>query len=617
MKRILDTLFLLIVVLCYINNLYSASALCSILKYSPSFQIVGSSQNINWTATVQDKTQAKATPSGINKPAQPDVRSNFRNTDTSFHFIPTTELGVIEWSKFPEFDLPFTIVWQGPHLRDSTFALFNHGFSHMSVYHDPSFHYAPMIPVQNRALLWANVAYYVWPAQPWSTILSPWSNDTTSTTSAYKYWWKDILKFYADYLNPSGTDSMPNVDFICADIEAKEHPAYIHTIKGDTLIPDAINLLPDDQFIHQYKTDMAKLYNSPLNYFRNHNPYPNMKVSCYSEDAPIFIFTLYDFINHSWNDWITDSTLLNYVATDQNTHQFTPFYNNCDLVTPSPYFWKNYAQTNEENYLAYLLFTIEVNAAWTTKDIVPFVWLRYRDTGEFIEPTMAEAVAIFPYFSGAKGTWLYGEHNNSQVADTTCLAIWEYYINGLYRLSQHKHMFEGTYQVYIPKPAHTTLENAVFNSIEEPIWRGIVNGSKILIAAQNPYNTISSKPTRIPVSYPGYPDWSDTIELHGKEVFLKEFDMLTTSVNHPTIDADEYKVFPNPASNLILIQQKQYDASAFPPVVVIYDINGKIITKKNLLSEITTMDISYLSKGVYIIQIDDSKKPFVRQFNKK
>ncbi len=248
---------------------------------------------------------------------------------------------------------------------------------------------------------------------------------------------------------------------------------------------------------------------------------------------------------------------------------------------------------------------------------MPFIWLRYQDTGEFIEPTMAEAVAIFPYFSGAKGTWLYGEHNNSQVADTTCLAIWEYYINGLYRLSQHNHMFEGTYQVYIPEPAHTTLENAVFNSIEEPIWRGIVNGSNILIAAQNPYATIGTTTTRIPVSYPGYPDWSDTIELHGKEVFLKEFDMLTTSVNHSSINADKYNVFPNPASSIVFIEQKNYDASASPPVVIIYDINGKMITKKKLLSEQTTIDISYLSKGVYIIKIDDSKKAFVRQLIKK
>ncbi len=32
--------------------------------------------------------------------------------------------------------------------------------------------------------------------------------------------------------------------------------------------------------------------------------------------------------------------------------------------------------------------------------------------------------------------------------------------------------------------------------------------------------------------------------------------------------------------------------------------------KKTLLSEITTMDISYLSKGVYIVKITDSKKRF-------
>jgi hypothetical protein len=96
---------------------------------------------------------------------------------------------------------------------------------------------------------------------------------------------------------------------------------------------------------------------------------------------------------------------------------------------------------------------------------------------------------------------------------------YEYFIYGLYRLSQYSDMFDGNQSYVIPEPAYYSFIN------ESPIWRGVVNNDKILIAAQNPYAS-PNETTYIIVSYNS---WEETIALIGNETFFCQFELDSTN----------------------------------------------------------------------------------------
>lgn len=575
------------------------------ISYSTIIASVLASQgSYSWLVPSPQSYNARIRISRVCNTSQFSTSGNFRTGDSTFQFTPTTQLGIIEWYKFPDFNLPsnFKIIWEGYSFNDTSNSPLKHGFSHVMV--DPENSFAKNIPVQNKALLWTNIAYNVTPTQPWTATTykeSPWNNDM----NAYHNAWNTRLNDYADnWANPTINDSMPIVDIMCADIEARINPNYISTLQGDPIVPPAINALPTAQFINKYKTDMAWLYNQPLQFYKSKDLNSNTKISSYA-DSPMHTWTLGDYALHTWNDWITNDSVLDYVCVDTTYSQFTDFYNNQDFISPSPYYYSNYHwfgnPANENNYLAYMMFTNEVNDAWTNKEIIDFIWLRYQDTSEiFIEPYMAEASAIFPFFSGANGIWLYDEsgYNQPSVAVNTNYSVWEYFIKGLYRLSQYNAMFQGTYQVHIPLPAHTILSN------HQPIWRGIVNGNNILIAAQNPYATNDTAITTIvPVQYGS---WSDTIVLHGRETFLGLFNMSITNINNDIVKKSSVRIFPNPSSDMFTIELQNvndFQNTEF----VLYDGIGREIERVKINKSVTILEQIFPS-GMYFYQVKDNKQ---------
>ena len=62
------------------------------------------------------------------------TESNAQNScqPSSFLLTPTTQNRTIEWQKFPEFSLPFSIVYGGPRFGDAQKQPLKHGFSHLS-----------------------------------------------------------------------------------------------------------------------------------------------------------------------------------------------------------------------------------------------------------------------------------------------------------------------------------------------------------------------------------------------------------------------------------------------------------------------------------------------------
>ena len=69
---------------------------------------------------------------------------------------------------------------------------------------------------------------------------------------------------------------------------------------------------------------------------------------------------------------------------------------------------------------------------------------------------------------------------------------------------------------------------------------------------------------------------------------------------------DDLNVYPNPASNYIIVQCKGQE------FIECYDLQGKLILKNKIESPRTQIDVSNLSKGIYIIKVGEKSKKWIK-----
>lgn len=420
-------------------------------------------------------------------------------------FSPTTEPGTINWAQFPDFELPFTLVYQGPRGNDTTFAPLHHGFSHLAKFNGYDHqHLAPA----HRAMLLPRIAFPV-DAQPWGSYQIPWNNDP----EVYESHWNFLINHFFSPFYDFGPDQTPYADILVADIESSKYLSEIPGIKDHPDVPDSIQQLGDLQFIAAYRSEMVKRYSEALHYLKNATAVSSPRISSYS-DTPIRRYWE-EIGSLSWNDWTTSTYPLNYLTLDTlSTFSYGPVYDIQNFLTPSAYYFYDYPDDRAPDYLAYLLFQIEANRSRSDKDQVPFVWLNYHncctDSLKNIQPFMAEATAIFPLMSGAAGIWVWDHRKSENQTDTALLYNYEYFTKGLYRLSR--------FQEYFTDCHGFVSDNIAYNHFmgNTPVWRGVVQGNRILIAANNPYADADGI-TNITVQYK---NWSTEISLQGNETYL-------------------------------------------------------------------------------------------------
>jgi hypothetical protein len=180
-------------------------------------------------------------------------------------------------------------------------------------------------------------------------------------------------------------------------------------------------------------------------------------------------------------------------------------------------------------------------------------------------------------------------------------ATYEHFINGLYRLSQHKDMFIGNYELVIQTTARDYVDT------RKPIWRAVAKGNEILVAAHNPYAKDENEVVTIEVAYKNY---RQNITLKGYEVFLCKFDM-TLLANEPIIT--NFEVSPNPASDQIQIKIFSKKEQQIP--VEIFDVTGKKVLqeKMSLLQgeNDKVLSVSNLSSGIYFLRVLGGSKKIV------
>ena len=78
-----------------------------------------------------------------------------------------------------------------------------------------------------------------------------------------------------------------------------------------------------------------------------------------------------------------------------------------------------------------------------------------------------------------------------------------------------------------------------------------------------------------------------------------------SGINEDRIDLNA-TVFPNPASDFV---QLRVSGDINPNLVYeLVDVNGKIIEKNPVITTLTKVDMSSLSKGTYFLKVNDSDK---------
>lgn len=85
-------------------------------------------------------------------------------------------------------------------------------------------------------------------------------------------------------------------------------------------------------------------------------------------------------------------------------------------------------------------------------------------------------------------------------------------------------------------------------------------------------------------------------------------DDIVTSVDAVESVVGEFNVFPNPNDGVFTIFAPDYTKNS---TVIIYSLVGEVILKDQISSTFSTFDMSSLSKGVYIVNVDGMKKKLI------
>lgn len=509
-------------------------------------------------------------------------------------FAPVSQPNRIEWDKFPAFTLPFPVVYGGPRFGDVNGSPLRHGFSHLDRLNEGEV--GTTVQPRQRAIVYYGIATGL--NQPWETIESPWANDLNAYRAKWNQW---LLEVSGGTRNAAGKYVI-QAGRLTIDVERiAESDARILRLKQDARVPAVYRNLPDAEFVTTYKNAIRNLYAESLRYLRQNADLTSVIVSSYA-DTPI-LNTYLNVPGNTWIDWTTNLNRVNYLVKD-STGQMVggPFESQLDALSPSAYYYYDYPNPLAKDYLAYLLFQVEANRAWSRKPVVPWVWLRYHDSTpnypRFIQPFMAEATAIFPFFSGAAGLWLWDEPTSGQ-GRTDVFAAYEHFTHGLYRLSRFADMFQGAYELVIETPARDLMDRQL------PVWRGVAKGNQILIAAQNPYADDGQK-TGLTVRYK---NWQQTIELTGREVYLCRFEMNTVTATEPLVA--QVQVFPNPAASELTVLFDELPTIGTE--LTLLNGSSRVVSQTVAKALRETLHVTALPAGLYVLRITTGTRSQTRK----
>ncbi len=400
---------------------------------------------------------------------------------------------------------PKTLIYDARSLPISIQDYFDLGFSHISAFCVPD---PVKIPNNRKYLLWGYIN--VDESSNWRKSYSPFGNNLKNLE---REWKRSLDRFEKSYHNFKDKNQ---IDIIVADYEAKLNEKQLKNNppfqKGKTRVAS--------KAIDEYKVEMRKLYDIPLKYAKKNYSYYK-KWSSYS-DVPIEN-TWWTIPDKTWNDWTTNPTNLNYIThTIVNGKPVeTEFSKSLNFYTPSTYYFYSPSVSGEKvsaQYLAYMLFQLEANMAWTKKPVVLYHWFAYqgsRENRELIDETMIRNSVLFAFISGAEGMVLYDDDRNL-TNDKRYIDRVAVFSDAIASLSKYNSYFTNSNVTFFkPENARDLFAN------HKPVIRGIVKDGKMLLVAANPFAR-EKETTNLTINYLNK---RINITLKGKNALLQEINL--------------------------------------------------------------------------------------------
>lgn len=398
---------------------------------------------------------------------------------------------------------PKVLIYDAPNLPISYQDYIRLGFDYISSY---SLVNSTNVPNRYKYILWTGVASNDAKAK-WSTEKSPFVDDI----SQYAKRWNNRLNYYRKtYSKPNDNGAF---GVMILDIEAKKNSAQLEK-EPPFRAGGTKNKV---RAIDEYKIEMEKLYRYPLEFARkNHGYYTHW--SSYS-DVPIER-NWWGITNKSWQQWTTDVSHLNYITNTTNESKTgeTKFSELLDFYSVSTYFFYSpeiSGKNTANQYLAYLLFQLEANQAWTEKPIYLYYTFKYqgtRERGTLINADMVRNSVIFAFMSGADGMVLYDDSRKA-TNNPDYHNLIKVFVESISSLDNYREYFDDkNVTFYKPDNARDLFVD------RKPVVRGIEKDGRFLLAATNPFAG-ENEITNIPVYYKGK---YINIKLKGKETYLEE-----------------------------------------------------------------------------------------------
>jgi hypothetical protein len=398
---------------------------------------------------------------------------------------------------------PKSIIYSGCKLDVNPKTLLNSGFSYIDV---ESVTHPELIPNSKKFVLWTGIAYED-RNSPWVTEKSPFNNNLTN----YKNAWQQRLDYYNKKYDL--TSEKVKAGIIMLDIESN---------KNNKELNELIQTKSSSQLeIEDYKDAMAELYNMPLNLVKMQNNNYNLH-SSYG-DVPVERIW-WEIQDKTWEYWITNPEILNYIThkVDNGQVNETNFSKSLDFYSISAYyFYSNKFRDSQltGKYLAYMLFQLEVNKRWSSKQIYLFQSFRYQGDKElntFIDGNMVRNSVIFSFLDGVDGIILYDDFKNESVP-AEYLSLFEIYKESISLISKYKSYFNGNAIYFRPDNPRDLFSNNIL------VVRGLIKNGKLLLAATDPFQDKNTSKT-ITIEYQGK---KIRINLHGNDTYLGEINLRT------------------------------------------------------------------------------------------
>lgn len=165
----------------------------------------------------------------------------------------------------------------------------------------------------------------------------------------------------------------------------------------------------------------------------------------------------------------------------------------------------------------------------------------------------------------------------------------------------------------------TLMFNMVANEDETLIYGATEAGPYVYIVAEEQWFDLSGANT--PTQRYWSVEYLEDIHTarfgtYGRGIWDFKINEQFVDTKEIAVNTSDLTIFPNPARDIITLKIEEIANESFTARIV--DINGKVVYQKkvDLLSNATTLDVSDLNTGNYVIQLINSKKQYARKIIK-